>query len=67
MRGQQQSLSRSVCLLQTPMGGVLAEDLVAPTDLPRFDRSAMDGYAVRHEDLIGASQVNPVKLKIVNC
>jgi molybdopterin molybdotransferase len=47
-------------------GRVLAEDLVALTDLPRFDRSAMDGYAVKHEDLIGASQVHPVKLIIVN-
>ena len=28
-------------------GRVLAEDIVAQDDLPRFDKSAMDGYAVR--------------------
>lgn len=32
-------------------GRVLAEDLVAPLDLPGFDNSAVDGYAVAHADL----------------
>jgi molybdopterin molybdotransferase len=45
-------------------GRVLAEDLVALDDLPRFDKSAMDGYAIRYEDSTGASQKKPVKLKI---
>ncbi len=30
---------------------MLAEDVVAPIDLPPFDNSAVDGYAVRHADL----------------
>ena len=34
-------------------GRVIAEDVVAPNDLPRFDYSAMDGYAVRTTDLEG--------------
>jgi molybdopterin molybdotransferase len=46
-------------------GRVLAEDIVAASDLPRFDRSAMDGYAVRYQDSLCASQVNSVKLAIV--
>ena len=46
-------------------GRVLAEDIVALDDLPCFDRSAMDGYAVRCEDSIGASQSCPVKLTVV--
>jgi molybdopterin molybdotransferase len=33
---------------------VLAADLVAPIDLPPFDNSAVDGYAVRHADLAAA-------------
>ncbi len=45
-------------------GRVLAEDLVALDDLPRFDKSAMDGYAIRYEDSTGASQNKPVKLKV---
>ncbi len=32
-------------------GRVLAADLVAPVDLPPFDNSAVDGFAVRHADL----------------
>lgn len=33
-------------------GRVLAETLLAPIDLPPFDNSAVDGYAVRHADLV---------------
>src|SRR5687768_12980012 len=32
-------------------GRVLANDIAAPLDLPPFDNSAVDGYAVRHGDL----------------
>ena len=32
-------------------GRVLAGDILSPEDLPRFDQSAMDGYAVRPEEL----------------
>ncbi|HSQ49607.1 MAG TPA: hypothetical protein VLL96_07990, partial [Candidatus Deferrimicrobiaceae bacterium] len=51
-------------LLQEALGRVLAEDLVAPEDVPRFDKSAMDGYAVRSSDLAGATQFKPVVLKL---
>ena len=37
--------------LAAARGRVLAADLVAPVDLPPFDNSAVDGYAVRHADL----------------
>ena len=43
------------------LGRVLAEDVVADSDLPPFDRSQMDGYAVRAEDVKTA----PVRLRIV--
>jgi molybdopterin molybdotransferase len=45
-------------------GCVLAEDLVAPADLPGFDNSAMDGYAVRAADVAGARQGAPVVLPV---
>ncbi len=51
-------------LLQEALGRVLAEDLVAPEDVPRFDKSAMDGYAVRSSDLAGATQFKPVVLEL---
>lgn len=44
---------------------VLAEDIFADTDKPPFDSSAMDGYAVRYEDIENASEENPVKLKVL--
>ena len=50
--------------LQDALGRVLAEDLVALEDLPRFDKSAMDGYAVKSSDLTGASQSKPVVLQV---
>jgi molybdopterin molybdotransferase len=46
-------------------GCVLAEDVVAPWPLPQFDNSAMDGYAVRAEDLRDASDDTPVELPVV--
>jgi molybdopterin molybdotransferase len=47
--------------LAEAIGRVLAEDTVADSDLPPFDRSQMDGYAVLASDV----QRTPVKLKIV--
>ena len=43
---------------------VLAEDVVATEDLPRFDRSAVDGYAVRADDTTGASQTKPLLFRL---
>jgi molybdopterin molybdotransferase len=45
-------------------GRVLAGDLVAPADLPHFDRANMDGYAVRAADTFGASQSVPAYLRV---
>ena len=46
-------------------GRVLAEDVSAPVDAPGFDRSAMDGYAVRAEDTFNASPTSPALLRVV--
>ncbi len=46
-------------------GRILAEDVTARYDVPHFDRSAVDGYAVFAEDTFGASQNNPAILKLV--
>jgi len=47
------------------LGCVLAEDVRADYDIPPFDNSQMDGYAVIAEDVAAASQSNPVTLKVV--
>ncbi|UOR02743.1 molybdopterin molybdotransferase MoeA [Leucobacter allii] len=46
-------------------GRVLAEDARARNDLPLWDNSAMDGYALRAGDAAGASEAGPVRLRIV--
>ena len=46
-------------------GRFLAEPVVAPIDLPGFDNSAMDGYAVRAADVAGAGADSPVALKLI--
>jgi molybdopterin molybdotransferase len=43
----------------------ICEDIVATIDLPRFDNSAMDGYAVRTEDVVEATGDAPVSLPVV--
>ncbi len=46
------------------VGLVLAADVVAPLSLPVFDNSAMDGYAVRADDVAGARADAPVNLPV---
>lgn len=46
-------------------GRVLAESVESPVDVPGFDRSLMDGYAVRAEDTYGADETKPATLHIV--
>ena len=46
-------------------GCVLADDVLAAHDMPAFASSAMDGFAVRADDVAGASPARPVELKIV--
>jgi len=50
--------------LEDGFNRILAEDAVAQEDLPRFDRSAVDGYAVRAEDTSGASQQKPLLFRL---
>lgn len=47
------------------LGQVIAEDVVAPFDIPPLDNTAMDGYAVRAEDTTGATQSSPRELRVI--
>jgi molybdopterin molybdotransferase len=51
--------------LEDAAGRVLAADVLALTDVPPFDNSSMDGYAVRRHDLAGADNAHPVALEVV--
>jgi molybdopterin molybdotransferase len=44
---------------------ILAKSIIAEEDLPKVDRSAMDGYAVRARDTSGASQFKPKSLTVI--
>jgi molybdopterin molybdotransferase len=50
--------------LDRALNRILATDVIAKEDLPRFDRSAVDGYAVKATDTIGASQFKPFTFQI---
>src|SRR5882724_5346704 len=45
-------------------GCALAEDVVAPIDVPPFDRSNVDGFAVRSADLASAGEATPVRIML---
>ena len=47
------------------LGRVLAEEIRSPRDIPGFDNSAMDGYAVRAADVADASESNPIALHVL--
>lgn len=46
-------------------GRVLAEDILSEGDHPAWDNSAMDGFAVRSQDLAAASEAAPVELTVI--
>jgi putative molybdopterin biosynthesis protein len=50
--------------LAEALGRVLAETVVSRVDVPFFDRSNVDGYAVRAEDTFGAEETEPRLLKL---
>lgn len=52
--------------LDQALGATLAENVTSPLPLPPFDNSAMDGYAVRAEDVAGASAERPVVLPVMD-
>lgn len=61
IRRETSALSAETIDLQNSVGKVLAENVKADMDLPPFNRSQMDGFAVKNED----TQNAPVRLKII--
>jgi molybdopterin molybdotransferase len=51
--------------LDDALGSVLAEDAVSRLDIPAWTNSAMDGYAARGDDVRGATEASPVRLRVV--
>ena len=55
-------LAAETVTLADALGRVLAVDVAAPTDVPAFDRSGVDGFAVRAADTAGAGERAPRRL-----
>ena len=51
--------------LEQACGRVLAGDLTASIDVPGFDRSAMDGYALRSDETLGAGDYHPLPFELI--
>ena len=51
--------------IEQSYGRCLASPVISQIDVPGFDRSAMDGYAVRADETTGASEYNPIRLSII--
>lgn len=58
------SLGAETVRLDAALGRVLAENVRAEVDVPGFDRSNMDGFAVRAEDTFGATEEQPMTLAL---
>jgi molybdopterin molybdotransferase len=58
-------LTPEVVSLDAALGRILAETVSSQSDLPGFDNSAMDGYAVRASDIARASASAPATLPVV--
>ena len=57
-------LESETIITQTAIGRVMAEGVFAPHDVPTFESSSMDGYAVRAADVASASTDNSVALPV---
>ena len=51
--------------LEAANGRILAQSVTGKLDIPHWDNSAMDGYAVRHSDVRDCSESNPTTLEVV--
>ncbi|MFA5867223.1 MAG: gephyrin-like molybdotransferase Glp [Actinomycetota bacterium] len=61
-----ETLETEATPLEQALGLVLAEDIISRDDIPPFDNSAMDGYAVRWEDVAEAAADHPVTLDVID-
>jgi molybdopterin molybdotransferase len=59
-------LGSEAVALEEALGRALAEEVVATEDVPGFDNSAMDGYAVRAADVAAAEAGSPASLRLVD-
>lgn len=59
-------LGEEIVELHSALGRVLSSDVVAKVNVPSFDRSNLDGFAVKAHDTLGAEEHSPVYLQLQN-
>jgi len=57
--------SHETLSLSSAFNRILSSDIISPEDLPEFNRSTMDGYAVRSRDTFGAAESRPALIAVV--
>ncbi len=65
VQSQSIDLAKETILIQNATGRILANDAISPLNIPGFDRSMMDGYAIIASDSQGASTYNQLQLQLV--
>lgn len=57
-------LGSEAVALDEAHGRILSSDVTSPINVPAFDRSAMDGYALKSSETVGAGDYNPLSFRI---
>ena len=65
LQKQSIALTDEMVPLQSAVGRILSTDIVSPINIPGFDRSMMDGYAIIASNAQGASNYNPLSLQLI--
>lgn len=60
-----EAMPKEMIPLEACYGRILAEDITALENVPSFDRSSMDGYALKSSDLAGCSPKEPRRLTVI--
>ncbi len=58
------AFAAEIVALEEAVGRTLAADVIAPLNVPGFDRAAMDGYALRGAATAGAGEYNPLSFPV---
>ncbi len=59
-------LGEEVVDLSQALGRILSQNVIAKVNVPSFDRSNLDGFAVRASDTVGAEEHRPVSLQLID-
>lgn len=55
-----------IITLNQALGRTLSRDVIAQVNVPSFDRSNLDGFAVKASDTIGAEEHSPIELQLID-